>query len=127
MKALTNIAFLIFPVVLSACTGGSESRLNAAELEAVARGRLVWEAEECAACHGDDGRGTVIGPSLEQVKNQWNADELVRFLQDPGPYLASNARLAELTTRFDVDMPGVQNASQEQTSDLAAFLMRGGW
>jgi cytochrome c len=125
MKTMFQIMFLIFCAVLICCSKGPDPALDAAELEAVERGSRVWEAEECSACHGDDGRGTVIGPSLEGARQHWTPEHLTRFLLDPVPELASNSRLAELTSQYTVDMPGVSKATEEETRDLAAFVIHG--
>lgn len=125
MKTMFQIMFLIFCAVLISCAEGPHSALDATELEAVKRGSQVWEAEECSACHGDDGHGTVIGPSLEGARRHWTPEHLTRFLLDPAPELVSDPRLAELTAQYTVDMPGVSQATEEETRDLAAFVIHG--
>lgn len=125
MKMSSSTAFLIFSAVLSGCSGGSAVGGDRVDRASVRRGGQVWEAEECAACHGDDGRGTLIGPSLEGVHEHWTPDRLFEFLRDPGPELASNPRLGALTSRYEVDMPGVRDATEDETRDLAAFVLHG--
>ncbi len=97
----------------------------AVDRDAVARGRLVWEAEECSACHGDNGAGTPIGPSLADIANHWQAESLAGFLEDPQARLEDNPRLRELTSIYDVDMPGVRQAGEQEVKDLVVFLLHG--
>jgi len=123
MKKLCYIIYLIPVLVFVGCRPGWIG--PAVDRDAVARGRLVWEAEECSACHGDTGEGTLIGPSLAAVADHWEAETLAVFLQDPESQLVENSRLRELTSKYDVDMPGVQQADHEQVQDLVVFLLYG--
>ena len=108
-------------LLLNACSAGSPPGNS----DAVARGRLVWQNGECAACHGASGEGTAIGPSLDGLAQYWEAFELEAFLEDPQPRLQSDVRLAGLSSRFEVDMPGLPDATDNQRSDLALFLLHG--
>jgi cytochrome c2 len=125
MRALVCTAIVVGALSGAGCgkapTSGSHDELTAA----IARGRAVWEAEECAACHGEDRGGTVIGPSLEGVDEHWRREELERFLVDPTAALDDNPRLAAMTDRYQVDMPGVQRADATEVTDLATFLIHG--
>jgi cytochrome c2 len=123
MKAAACTVMVVAMLSGAGCGGDSGSGSDAELTAALERGRAVWEAEECAACHGSDRRGTVIGPSLEGVGERWRREELERFLVDPTAGLADNPRLAAMTERYEVDMPGVQQADAAAVADLATFLM----
>jgi cytochrome c2 len=126
MKAPCRLASVIPSIGLLAGAGCSGPATDPGLEAAVARGRTVWEAEECAACHGEDATGTPIGPTLERIGEHWSQHELERFLLDPTARLTDDARLAALTSEYDVAMPGVQQASADEVADLATFLIHGG-
>lgn len=98
---------------------------QATDAAAVERGRLVYEAEACGACHGERGEGTEVAPALVGLSASWQQEDLAAFLLDPGPALESDPRLAEMATRFDLEMPGIASASAEEASDLAEYLLSG--
>ena len=92
---------------------------------AVERGRLVYQVEACAACHGERGEGTEVAPALTGLAAHWQGDELAAFLIDPAPALGSDPRLAEMAARFVLEMPGVAKASSGDVADLVEYLLSG--
>jgi ubiquinol-cytochrome c reductase cytochrome b subunit len=48
-----------------------------------ARGKAVYEAQSCNACHGDDAAGTSAGPSLLGVSAKYAPEQLTGVLQHP--------------------------------------------
>jgi len=115
-----------FVILAAGCGSKAESPAKpapAADPAAAARGRLVFETEGCGACHGDQLEGTEMGPPLTAVASHWKRAELEAFLKEPAPVLASDPRLIELGTKYEVEMPGVSAASDPEVSDLAAYLL----
>ncbi len=92
---------------------------------ALERGRQVYLAEDCGACHGPQFEGTEFAPALLNVADLWSADNLAAFLIEPMVDADYNPRLAEVADQYELEMPGVQDASEEQVSDLVVFLMNG--
>ncbi len=123
MRKLSRIMCLILAVILAGCGPGWIG--PPVDLESLARGRVVWQAEECSACHGETGEGTLIGPSLAAVADHWETDALAEFLKNPASQLEDNPRLRDLRSTYDVDMPGVRHADHEQVQDLVVFLLHG--
>jgi ubiquinol-cytochrome c reductase cytochrome b subunit len=69
-----------------------EPELSAASLAAVnvaladplaAKGKTIFEAQSCNACHGDGGVGTAAGPALIGVGAKFSSDQLTHLLLDP--------------------------------------------
>jgi mono/diheme cytochrome c family protein len=69
-----------------------EPELSAASLAAVnvaladplaAKGRAIFEAQSCNACHGEGGIGTVAGPALIGVGAKFSTDKLTQLLLHP--------------------------------------------
>lgn len=69
-------------------------------------GRQLF-AVKCAACHGADGRGAGIGPTLHNERNRKTFGQTAAWIKDPEPPMPKLFP-AELTSR-DVD-------------DLAAYV-----
>jgi mono/diheme cytochrome c family protein len=48
-----------------------------------AKGKAIFEAQVCNACHGDGGIGTAAGPSLVGVTAKFSPDGVTQFLKHP--------------------------------------------
>jgi cytochrome c553 len=123
MKAVTGL--VCFAVVASLGGCAAPPSPPPVDLDAVERGRLVWKAEECGVCHGDDGRGSEIAPTLANVDENWTVEELAAYLLDPEAESAGNHRLAQLAAEYQLEMPGILLATPEQGRDLALFILHG--
>jgi cytochrome c5 len=69
-----------------------EPELSAASLAAVnvaladplaAKGKAIFEAQSCNACHGEGGIGTAAGPALIGVGAKFSTDKLTQLLLHP--------------------------------------------
>jgi ubiquinol-cytochrome c reductase cytochrome b subunit len=69
-----------------------EPELSSASLAAVnvrladplaAKGKTIFEAQSCNACHGDSGVGTAAAPALIGVNKKLSPDQLAEFFQHP--------------------------------------------
>ena len=75
----------------------------------VEKGKGVFNDRGCSACHGDDGTGTALAPSLVGITKKLPQDRLVALLHNP------NARMKA------GGMPTV-DASPEEMTALLAYL-----
>jgi ubiquinol-cytochrome c reductase cytochrome b subunit len=48
-----------------------------------ARGKTIFEAQSCNACHGDGGVGTAAGPGLVGISSKFKPDPLSELLKHP--------------------------------------------
>jgi ubiquinol-cytochrome c reductase cytochrome b subunit len=48
-----------------------------------AKGKTIFEAHTCNACHGDGGVGTVAAPALIGVGARYSSDQLAELLKHP--------------------------------------------
>lgn len=48
-----------------------------------AKGKAIFEAQSCNACHGDAGVGTAASPSLVGIANKFTPDQLTELLHHP--------------------------------------------
>ncbi len=49
----------------------------------VAKGKVVYEAQSCNACHGDGGVGTAAAPALIAIGRRMSAEQLTSMLKTP--------------------------------------------
>ena len=79
--------FLSLALALAACTQAHLQHSSLAGSQAppnAGRGRAVYEAQ-CAACHGRDGTGGQIGPSLRDERLRRSAGEIRAAIVNPEP------------------------------------------
>jgi len=86
--AVFAAVFLTFAPAMAACTR-HHHRPHASFVAKPAapnagRGRAVYEAQ-CAACHGRDGTGGQIGPSLRDERLRRSAAEIRAAIVNPEP------------------------------------------
>lgn len=51
----------------------------------VAKGKGIYEAQSCNACHGDAGIGTAAAPKLTGINQRFSKDQLAAVLKSPTP------------------------------------------
>lgn len=65
-------------------SSGSLTSANAALANPVAaKGKTIFEAQSCNACHGDNGIGSPAGPKLVGVRNKFDTLKLEALLKHP--------------------------------------------
>ena len=95
-----------------------EPELSSASLAAVnvaladplaAKGKAIFEAQSCNACHGDGGVGTAAAPALFGIAAKFPSDQLANLLQHPTAKMTAGGMAA-------VDLP------PEDMKSLIAYL-----
>jgi ubiquinol-cytochrome c reductase cytochrome b subunit len=71
-----------------------------------AKGKTIFEAQSCNACHGDGGVGTAAAPALIGISAKFPGDQLTNLLQHPTAKMTAGAMAA-------VDLP---------TGDMKALI-----
>src|SRR6267143_6605465 len=54
-----------------------------------AKGKTIFEAQSCNACHGDAGVGTAAAPALVGIAAKVPPEQLVQFFQHPTPKMTA--------------------------------------
>jgi quinol-cytochrome oxidoreductase complex cytochrome b subunit/cytochrome c551/c552 len=54
-----------------------------------AKGKTIFEAQSCNACHGDAGLGTAAGPALIGIAAKLPAEQLAQLFKDPTPKMTA--------------------------------------
>jgi mono/diheme cytochrome c family protein len=116
-------ALLAATVVTAAGCSKPAAPAAAPDAEVLARGRKVYETENCAACHGAGRRGSDVAPSLWNLRRHWDEDTLVAFLRDPVAFRQHDARMAEVAARYAADMPAIPTGNAERIRALAHYLL----
>ncbi|MBN8246898.1 MAG: cytochrome c [Verrucomicrobia bacterium] len=78
--------------------------------EPVARGKRIWEDNNCMGCHTLFGEGAYYAPELTQVVQRRGKPWIAMFLRDPEKMFPGERRMV----KYDF--------TQEQIGDLIAFL-----
>ena len=87
------------------------AQTNAAGItDQVARGKQVWEANNCMGCHTILGEGAYYAPELTQVYTRRGPDFIRAMLRDPEAMYPGQRRMVQY------------HFTPEQTDDLVAFL-----
>lgn len=86
-------------------------------------GERLYASQGCAACHGQAGEGTMLGPPLSGLADHWSRETLIEHLSDPAGVKAKNPRLVELGRRYSMAMPAVSGLDEEQLGSLADWLL----
>jgi mono/diheme cytochrome c family protein len=120
MKRSTSAACaaLLLPVLALSCgssaeVGGSPGAPPPAYVQA-----------KCNACHGAEGGGGMLGPTLQGIAEHWTADELTEFIANPAPFVAERPRLREML-EIDYKMPMTANATltEDERRALAEWVL----
>jgi mono/diheme cytochrome c family protein len=65
-------------------SSGSLAAANTALADPLAaKGKTIFEAQSCNACHGDNGIGSAAGPKLVGVGNKFDSQKLEALLKRP--------------------------------------------
>lgn len=72
-----------------------------------AKGKAIFEAQSCNACHGDGGVGTAAAPALVGITTKFSTDQLVELLKHPTTKMTAGG------------MPPVQLLPDEMTALIA--------
>ena len=108
--------FLVFLALTYHTEQAFPERTNAAQMtEAVVRGKLVWEQNNCIGCHTMLGEGAYFAPELGNV--------FIRRGEDAGfkPFLQARMKIQPLGVPGRRAMPQFHLSDQE-VDDIAEFL-----
>lgn len=93
------------PHLVGAAVGQPAPRVN----PLIAKGRKIFEAHVCTACHGQNAEGTAAAPSLIGIGSKFPPDKLASLLRHPTKQMTAGG------------MPPV-DVSDEELKELIAYL-----
>ncbi|MCX8117228.1 MAG: cytochrome c [Desulfobacterota bacterium] len=74
-------------------------------------GQLIYQKQNCAACHMIAGIGGTAGPDLTRVGPKWKAEPLTQYLKNPASVKAGSA------------MPSFAHLSEQELKELTDYLL----
>lgn len=107
------------PQVETAVSANTQSAAVAVADNAAVLGEEIFSAK-CTACH-TIGKGTIVGPDLQNVTEERDHDWLMRWIAEPDVVLAEGDPIAtELLAEYNnVPMPNLQLTAEEVNNVLA--------
>lgn len=112
MPTRTTLLALL-ATALGACSGGGGAPAGERT------GAQVFE-QSCSACHGPNGEGSPLGlgPAYAGLRQYWDTERLLRYLENPAAYAATDPRLGKRP------MPAIQpNVTPAERQRLAEFVL----
>lgn len=86
-------------------------------------GAQLYVEQNCVQCHGRNGEGTQLGPSLTDKRAHWNREQLAAFLADPQAYAARDPRLSEQSQKYLMPMVKFLTLSKEERLAIADYVL----
>ena len=83
----------------------------------------IYAEQDCAMCHGEDRAGTELAPPLRELGTYWDADKLVRYLEDPLAFQEEEPSFREKREQYELEMPAYGHVPVEQRRALATWLL----
>lgn len=84
----------------------------------------AYTQAKCNGCHGAEGGGGMLGPSLQGIAEHWTVDDLSAFIANPAPFVAERPRLKEML-EVDYKMPMTANSTltEDERRALAEWVL----
>jgi mono/diheme cytochrome c family protein len=77
----------------------------------------------CLTCHGNDMRGTRMGPSLYNASEYWSRDRLINYLRNPSSF-ADTERFKKFEEQYTgFIMPAFGNIEVKELGKIADYLL----
>lgn len=77
----------------------------------------------CLTCHGNDMRGTRMGPSLYNASEYWSRDRLINYLRNPSSF-ADTDRFKKFEEQYvGFIMPGFGHIEVKELGKIADYLL----
>lgn len=86
-------------------------------------GAALFSAQGCVTCHGAQGEGSALAPTLRGAKSRWKRDDLIEYLKDPQRYAAQDPRLASQGGNYSLAMPTYGMLAPADLEQLAEFVL----
>lgn len=111
-SVLAACAALVLPVVGVSCGASEGSDSSTVNSTGKSNGGppAAYAQAKCNGCHGAEGGGGMLGPTLQGIADYWTAEELAEFIGNPAPFVDERPRLREML-EIDYKMPMTPNAT----------------
>ncbi|MBK7641974.1 MAG: cytochrome c [Planctomycetes bacterium] len=112
----TTTALVLAGVVLGACS-------KAAPSAGPVDGAALFREQNCVQCHGPDGSGSNLAPTLHGKQGLWTRETLAEYIANSPAYAAHDERLKEQATHYSLPMTSYPGLSLEQRLALADLVL----
>ncbi len=80
-------------------------------------------ANGCTSCHGQDLKGSNLGPGLTGLKENWSSREsLINYLRNPNSFMDED-RFKDYKQRYNTIMPPFNNLDVKDLGKIADYLL----
>jgi mono/diheme cytochrome c family protein len=110
--ALGGIAALLLSWPAS-CGGDAQKEATGPQLYQV----------NCSMCHGPDGSGSMLAPTLHGKKGHWVRATLVSYMKDPVGYAEKDPRLKAQAGKYSLPMTSMKMLPQADLERLADHVL----
>jgi len=77
----------------------------------------------CVSCHGQDLKGTNLGPSLYGMNEFWSRDNLIGYLRNPSSFMDSD-RFNNYKEKYkNIIMPSYNNVDVKDLGKISDYLL----
>jgi len=77
----------------------------------------------CVSCHGAELQGTKMAPALQNMKENWNRDNLINYLRNPSAF-GTDQRFVEFKEKYkNIVMPSYNNIDIKNLGKIADYLL----
>jgi len=85
---------------------------------------LAYTQAKCNGCHGAEGGGGMLGPTLQGIAEHWTVDDLAEFIANPAPFVADRPRLKEmLEVDYKMQMTANATLTESERRALAEWVL----
>jgi len=86
-------------------------------------GAALFREQNCIQCHGVDGSGTSLGPTLRGKQPFWTREKIAAYLADPQSVIKGDARLEAQAAKYMLPMIKFAGLTLEQRLALADHVL----
>ena len=126
---------LVFVIlfVLNSITSKEESEItptnysesdNSTSAKGEPDGMALMKSIGCTSCHGADLAGTKMAPSLKNISDNWNRNNLINYLRNPKSY-ESDTRFENYKSMYpNIVMPSYGNIDVKELGKITDYLLQ---
>ncbi len=108
--------FALSGLLLGAC---SDAPADSGPLD----GAALFKQQNCVQCHGPDGSGTNLGPTLHGKKGFWTRERVAAYIAKPSATIEGDDRLQTQGAKYMLPMVSYPYLTLEQRLALADHVL----
>jgi mono/diheme cytochrome c family protein len=113
---------LLLSASLATLLLASASSCSGEATQTAATGPQLFQVN-CAMCHGADGSGSNLAPTIHGKKGFWTRETLVKYMIDPAGYASKDARLKSQAGKYSLPMTSMKMLPKHDLETLADHVL----